>query len=166
MQDTGGIKRKTGIWVAWSALIGFACGLSYELTEFLLQFAWDSIGLHSGPVSQIRFLQAFLIGLLIVALAGFLPAMIFRATSRELIMATVAGAVSGAFTGITMILFDYMQHFGYFADRAFSFSTVGNVLNVIAISPQFVLLLTIACAVVASVSSLAYTKLDLEITLR
>jgi hypothetical protein len=162
MQDTGEIKRKTGIrTIALSSLIGLVCGLGYELTGYLLQFAWGGIEIHGGPISQIRFLQAFIIGLLMVALAGFLPAMIFRMTGRELIMASVTGAISGAFTGITLVLFDYMQHFDYFADRAFSFSFIGYALNIIAISPQLVLLITAACAFIASVSALLYMKLDL-----
>lgn len=164
MQDAEEVKRKTGIrMIVWSALIGLICGLAYELTGYLLQFAWGSIELQSGPMSQIRFLQAFLIGLLVVALAGFLPAMIFRAAGRELIMAPAAGAISGAFTGITLVLFDYMQHFNYFADRAFSLSCIRYVINAFAISPQFTLLITGACAIIASISALLYMKLDLDI---
>ncbi len=138
-------------------------GLAYEFLGYLLQFAWGLIEIQGGPVSQIRFLQAFIIVLLMVAVAGFLPARIFRISGDELIMAPVTGAASGVFMGITLVLFDYMQHFNYFADQAFSFSFFGTVLNVITISPQFVLLATAACAIIASISALIYVKLDLTI---
>lgn len=165
MQDTGEVIRKIDIrMIVQSSLIGFLCGLAYELTGYLLQFAWGSIEIHSGPVSQIRFLQAFIIVLLMVAVAGFLPAMFFRISSRELIIAPVTGAVAGIFIGMTLVLFDYMQHFNYFTDRAFSIYFIGYVLNIIVISPQFVLLVTAACAIIASISALIYMKLDLKIS--
>jgi hypothetical protein len=165
MQDAGEMKRKIGIkLIAHSSFIGLACGLVYELTGYLLQFAWDGIAVYGGAVSQIRFLQAFIIALLMVAVAGFLPAMILRISSFELIIAPATGAISGIFMGITLILFDYLQHVNYFADRAFSFSCIGYVLNMIAISPQFVLLVTAACAIMASISALLYMKLDLTIS--
>lgn len=160
----GETKRKIDVGViAWSSAIGIACGLTYELTECLLQFAWDGIEMHSGPVLQVRFLQAFIFGLLMVALAGFLPAIIFRISNHELMIAPVAGAVSGIFTGATLVLFDYMQHFNYYADRPFSLAFAGYALQAIVISPQFFLLITVACAIIASVSALLYMNLDLEI---
>jgi hypothetical protein len=164
MQDIGVTNRKIGIGlIARSSLIGLTCGLAYELTGYLLQFAWDCMDVHGGPASQVRFLQAFMIVLLMVAVAGFLPAMFFRISSSELTVASVTGAVAGIFIGIILVLFDYMQHFNYFADRAFSFSQIGYVLNIIAISPQFVLLVTAACAIIASLSALIYVKVDLKI---
>ena len=165
MQDTGEIKTKIDIWMfTQSSLIGFACGLAYEFMGYLLQFAWGGIEVHSGPVSRIRFLQAFIIVLLMIALAGFLPAMIFRLSRSELIIAPVTGAVAGIFMGITLLLFDYIQHFNYFADQVFSPSSIGYVLNIFAISPQFALLVTAACAIIASISALIYMKLDLKLS--
>ncbi len=66
--------------------------------------------------------------------------------------------------GITLLLFDYIQHFNYFADQVFSPSSIGYVLNIFAISPQFALLVTAACAIIASISALIYMKPDLKLS--